>query len=106
MYFPRLNIGLNKVLQQSIKSTSYFIDNIEQLPETTYVSIRFEDLCTHPKATLDKIFRFLQTTPVTPIEYDSLIQKRPTRLMPTVAKNQQRIAQKLAPYFELQNYSG
>lgn len=105
MYFPRFNIGLNKVLQQSVESTSYFIDHIQILPNSTYVSIRFEDLCKHPQATLDKILSFLHTKPVTPIEYDSLIQKRPTQLMPTVEYNHHRIAETLAPYFELQNYS-
>ncbi|MEM9485656.1 MAG: sulfotransferase [Cyanobacteria bacterium P01_F01_bin.116] len=104
MYFPHFNIGLNKVLKQAFEATSYFIDNISNLPESTYVSIRFEDLCEQPEITLKQIFDFLQITPVVPINHKSLIQKRATTLMPTVAQNQQRIAKRLAAYFELHNY--
>ncbi|NEQ52965.1 MAG: sulfotransferase [Leptolyngbya sp. SIO3F4] len=106
MYFPRFNIGLNKVLKQSIESTSYFIKHIHKLPDSAYISIRFEDLCEQPEITLQQVFQFLNTIPMMPIDYKSLINKRPTILMPTVANNQKRIAKDLAPYLELQNYSG
>ena len=106
MYFPRFNIGLNKVLQQAFDATSYFVNNIDDLPESTYISIRFEDLCESPETTLTQIFNFLNTTPVIPIDYPSLINKRPTTLIPTIAHNQKRITKRLAPYFKLQNYPG
>nr|WP_250564758.1 sulfotransferase [Adonisia turfae] len=104
MYFPYLGIGLNKVLQQSLMSTSYFMKNIQSLPDSVYMSIRFEDLCEQPQATLKKIFDFLDVKPDVAIDYDSLIKKRPTQLIPTVAQHQQRIIQRLTPYFELHNY--
>ena len=105
MYFPRFNIGLNKVLQQAEETTDYFVNNIDRLPESAYTSIRFEDLCAQPQATFEQIFDFLQITPVVPIDYQSLISKRPTTLLPTVASNRQRIAQRLASYFKLHSYS-
>lgn len=106
MYFPHFNIGLNKVLQQAFDATLYFVSNINNLPEDTYISIQFEDLCEQPEVTLKEIFNFLQVTPIIPTDYQSLINKRPTTLIPAVAKNQKRITKRLAPYFKLQNYAG
>ena len=105
MYSPRFNIGLNKVLKQSVKSTAYFTSNIQTLPDTAYRSLRFEDLCEQPQTTLKKIFDFLQAVQKVPIDYNSLIKKRATALMPTVSQNQQRIFKRLAPYCQLHHYS-
>ena len=105
MYSPRFNIGLNKVLKQSVKSTAYFTNNIQALPDTTYISLRFEDLCEQPQTTLKKIFDFLHVSPKVTIDYDSLIKKRSTTLMPAVSQNQQRIFERLAPYCQLHHYS-
>ena len=80
------------------------MSNIQSLTDSAYVSIRFEDLCEQPQVTLNKILDFLAITPEVAMDYDSLIKKRPTQLMPTVAKNQERIVQKLALYYKFHNY--
>jgi hypothetical protein len=105
MYAQTFNLGLNKVLKQSIQSTTYFLENIGTIPPESYISIRFEDLCEHPQHTLQTIFDFLQLQPECFIDYDSLIRQRPVQLLPTVAKNQQRICQLLTPYLEFHRYS-
>lgn len=104
-YLKQFNIGVNATLKQSTKSTSYFLKHIQDLPKSSYASVRFEDLCDEPQTTLEKIFDFLQLTPVIPIDYNSLIQQRSVQLLPTVAKNQSRIYETLLPYFEFHNYS-
>lgn len=105
MYSQKLNLGVNKVLKQSIRSTSYFLENIDTISSKTYVSIRFEDLCDRPQVTLQKIFDFLQLVPEISADYDSLIENRPIRLLPTVEKNQPRIYRQLKPYFDFHGYS-
>jgi hypothetical protein len=105
MYSQQLNLGIDKVLKQSMKSTTYFLDNIDTIFSKTYVSIRFEDFCERPQATLQKIFDFLQLVPQIPTDYDSLIENRPTKLLPTVEKNQTRIYKQLKPYFDFHGYS-
>jgi Sulfotransferase family len=105
MYLNQFNIGLNKILMQSMESTSYFLEHIQNLQKSSYISIQFEDLCADPQTALEGIFDFLQLTPIIPIDYDSLIQKRFSQLLPTVAKNQSRIYRTLRPYFEFHGYS-
>ena len=105
MYLQRFNLGVNKTLQQSLESTSYFLEHIQDLPKSSYVSIRFEDLCNQPQVTVQQIFDCLQLTPKIPINYNALIKKRPVRLLPTIAKNQQRIYATLTPYFSFHGYS-
>ena len=105
MYLKQFNVGIKKTLKQSMESTSYFLGHIQDLPKSSYVSIRFEDLCDEPQTTLERIFDFLQLMPVIPIDYNSLIQKRSLQLLPTVAKNQSQIYETLLPYFMFHGYS-
>lgn len=105
MYLKQFSIGVNKTLMQAMESTSYFLGHVQDLRKSSYVSIRFEDLCDDPQTTLEGIFDFLQLTPAISIDYDSLIQKRSAQLLPTVAKNQSRIYETLLPYFAFHGYS-
>jgi hypothetical protein len=105
MYSKRFNIGVNKVLKQAIESTAYFLETIGTVPEENYVSVRFEDLCEQPQATLQKIFDGLQLSPEINIDYASLIHRRPVRLLPAVEQNQRRIYETLMPYYEFHGYA-
>ncbi len=105
MYSEWFNLGLRKVLQQSVVSTSYFLANISQLAPQDYISLRFEDLCDRPQATIESILSFLAQQPQTPLDYGRWIDKTSPKLLPTVAKNQHQIYQQLQPYFQLHNFS-
>jgi hypothetical protein len=104
MYLKQFDIGVNRILKQSLETTSYFLENIKKIPRSSYISVRFEDLCDNPQDTLGNIFGFLHVVPDTPIGYSSLIQKRPVRLLEAVERNRLKIYKTLQPYFIFNQY--
>jgi Sulfotransferase family len=105
MYSQHFNLGINKVLKQSMISTSSFLNHIDTISSNSYVSIRFEDFCDHPLATLQKILDFLQLDSQLSADCQALIKKRPVQLLPTVESNKARIYKQLKPYFDFHGYS-
>ncbi len=98
LYSSFLGLGLDRVIQQSILSTTYFLDHIQSLPTTDYISIRYEDLCQNPESTILEILAFLKLETKTSLNYEELIQTRPLNLLPEVQNSYDKICSKLKPY--------
>lgn len=104
LYSKYFNLGLRRVTKQSIKSTTYFLENVESLPEPDYLSVRYEDLCQAPEATINKILGFLDLEAKSTLEYQKLISPRAIDLLPEVQQQHENIRQKLQPYFVDRGY--
>ncbi|MBU7581537.1 MAG: sulfotransferase [Nostoc sp. TH1S01] len=104
LYSSYFNLGLRRVTEEAVQSTTYFLDNINTLPKTDYVSLTYEELCHTPEATIMKILEFLGLKARVKLAYDSLIQARQLKLLPEVERNYERIRQKLQPYFDYHGY--
>lgn len=104
LYSTYFDLGLRRVTQQAVESTTYFLDNVDSLPIADYVSVRYEDLCNEPEATILKILGFLGMKPRGTLAYDTLIEPRPTKLLPEVQRKYEQIHQKLQPYFAYHGY--
>lgn len=103
LYSNYFNMGLRRVTKSSIESTTYFLENINSLPKTDYISLGYEELCQFPEQTIVKILNFLGLQAEAVLEYDKLIEKRPIQLLPEVSRKYSEICQKLEPYL---NYFG
>lgn len=104
MYSKYFSLGVNRVTQQSFQSTNYFLNNIELLPKSDYISIKYEDLCQQPKANIVNILDFLELEGKRFIDYDNLIQPRPLNLLPEVQNKYEQICKKLQPYLTYNGY--
>lgn len=104
LYSQYFDLGLHQVTQQAIKSTTYFLENIESLSNRDYVSIRYEDLCYKPETTILKILEFLELEPRVTLAYDKLIEPRTLKLLPEVQAKSERIRHKLQSYFDYHGY--
>jgi hypothetical protein len=104
LYSTYFDLGLHRVIQQSVQSTTYFLENVDSLPNTDYVSVRYEDLCNEPEAIIHKIVGFLGLEPKVTLAYDTLIEPRPTKLLAEVQGKYEQIRQKLQPYFAYHGY--
>lgn len=104
LYSQYFDLGLHEVTQQAIKSTTYFLQNIESLSNRDYVSIRYEDLCQEPETTILKILDFLELEPRVTLAYENLIEARTMKLLPEVEAKSEQILQKLQPYFAYHGY--
>jgi hypothetical protein len=104
LYSSFLDLGLRRVTKEAVQSTTYFLENIDALPQRDYVSVTYEDLCKAPEATILKILGFLGLEARATLAYDSLIQPRPLKLLPEVERKYDEIRQKLQPYFAYHGY--
>jgi hypothetical protein len=93
-----LDLGLRIVARYVARATSYFLEHVGELSDTDYVSVTYEDLCEDPESNVIKISSFLELKARANLMYEALIQSRPLRLLPEVARQYDRIQQKLYPY--------
>ena len=75
----RFGLGVRLVAWQVMRTARYFVDNVRLLPETAYVSIRYEDLCREPGTVIDQVLAFLQVTPNHDVSYQDFIRTRKRR---------------------------
>jgi hypothetical protein len=104
LYSTYFDLGLRQVTKPAVQSTTYFLQNIDSLPKTDYVSVRYEDLCNEPEETILKILGFLGLDQQSTLAYNTLIKPRPIKLLPEVQGKYEQIRQKLQPYFAYHGY--
>ena len=103
LYSNYFDIGLHQVTKSSVESTTYFLENINSLSKTDYISLGYEELCQSPESTILKILNFLGLQAKAVLEYDKLIKKRQIQLLPEVSRKYTKICHNLEPYL---NYFG
>ena len=104
-YSNYFDLGLRRVTTQSIKSTTYYLKNIEKLADADYISVRYEDLCQEPETTIQSILVFLGLEARSTLEYQKLIRPRSIDLLPEVQRQYEQIHQKLHVYFDYEGYA-
>lgn len=87
------------------RMTYYYIKNINKLSEQDYISITYEELCTHPSETLQRIMDKLGVSPLSPIDTESLMHPRKRDIDPPVRKLHRYIYDLMRSYFEQFGYS-
>jgi hypothetical protein len=71
---------------RAIRSMHYFFRNIELLPKSDFVSVRYEDLCENPAIEIRSILDFLGVKARAEVDYKKWIKPRPLRLLPGVER--------------------
>lgn len=104
LYSSYFDFGLCRVTKQSIKSTSYFLENIESLPNKDYLCVRYEDLCQAPEAIIQKILGFLDLEARSTLDYHKLVKSPSIELLPEVQRQYEQIRHKLQAYFVYHGY--
>ena len=105
LYSKRFGLGLRQSIQTSIKATTYYMENIGALPAQDYISIRYEDLCNSPAATIGQIMTFLNIEDRSNLDYAQIIEPRSLNLLPEVQKRAKQIQQKSKEYFDYYGYA-
>ncbi len=104
LYSQYFELGLGRVTKQSVESTTYFLENVDSLPEKDYIGVRYEDLCQAPEASIQNILEFLGLEARSTLEYEKLINPRTIELLPEVQRQHEQIRDKLQPYFAYHGY--
>lgn len=101
----RLGLELRQSVQASVEATTYFMENIGALPAQDYISIKYEDLCESPAATIGQIMTFLNIEDCSNLDYAQIIEPRSLNLLPEVQKRAKQIQQKSRAYCDYHGYS-
>ncbi|EDX83460.1 hypothetical protein S7335_640 [Synechococcus sp. PCC 7335] len=100
-----LGIGRRRSIQASVEATTYFMNNISELPSEEYISIRYEDLCAAPASTIKQIMTFLSLGDGSSLDYSEVIKARSLNILPEVQKRAKQIQQRSKAYFDYHGYS-
>ncbi len=101
LFFQR---SLSTASRDVSQALDYFIENVNSLPKTDYITLRYEELSQEPEKVVLSILNFLQVQPESPLSYDTLVESRPLSLLPEVARKYDQLHQELQPYFDYFNY--
>jgi len=105
LFSPHFDLGLRIAVRHVVRATTYFLQHVDSLSETDYISVRYEDLCEDPETNVARILEFLGLKPMASLAYDTFIEPRPLRLLPEVARNYDGLCQKLKAYCAYHGYA-
>lgn len=101
-YFPFVAMFL---VNYTKKTLGYYLKNIESLPKTDYVVVKYEDICENPQENMEQIIKFLDIKLEKNIDFKSYIAPRKTTLDKSVKKLQNYIYKNMKKYFDLFGYT-
>ncbi len=87
------------------KAAEYYLKNIEKLAKDDYISITYEEFCSHPQETLDVIMETLSLTMTQKIDAASLMSPRKVDVDSSVQKLRIYIYKSMKAYFDLFHYT-
>lgn len=83
---------IQHILQRRIiRSMNYYIRNIVLLPQSEYVSFRYEDLIANPRGAFRQIYDLTGAIPRFEVPFDEHIRPRPIRLLPTLVRDEEKL---------------
>ena len=104
LFSPHFNLGLRIVTRHVNLATKYFLDHVSSLPQSSYVSVRYEDLCEEPRQTINTILDGLGLKGEASVEYGAMINVRSGSLLDEVERSRESIFRKMRGYFEYFGY--
>ena len=104
MFSRHFGLGLRLTTRHVNLATKYFLDNISSLPESSYVSVRYEDLCSEPRQTIGNILDRLDLKAEESVNYEGMIQMRSGQLLDEVDRSRGSISKRMRSYFEYFGY--
>ncbi len=104
LYNKLTPLGIIYITNFLKKYIKYFLENIDYLEESSFINIKYEDLCDKPNDTVQKILNFLDLEKIEKRDFNDLINKRNLPLDTTVLKMRGFIYKKTEKFFEYNNY--
>jgi hypothetical protein len=103
-YSQYFELGLRRITKKYIEEVNFFLDNVESLPQQSYISVRYEDLCHQPETTIQNILKFLGLSAKVTLDYENLSEPRPLNLLPEVKKESDKMLKQLQSYLAYCGY--
>lgn len=105
LFFSQLSVfGLIYVVTLYKKLMKRFMKNIKQLSTNDFIIVRYEDLCTQPQQTIDKLLRFLNIKAEEEIDIKQFIKPRKTNVEPNIIKMKNFVYKQMKNYYDFFGY--
>lgn len=105
IFSPRLPLGQRIALRHVSRVTGYFLQNVGKLPKADYFSLRYEDLCSDPRVTMEAALRFLQVPSEVPVAWENWIRRPKAGGRPAPVPQTEYILRRLQPYLRDLGYA-
>jgi len=105
LYSHNLPIRSIQTLRRMTKTTNQFLENINNLEETEYISITYENLCKQPETIITNILKFLEMPLPEYVNYQEYIKPRKTEELNEIRKIKKTTLKKLHSYISYCGYS-
>jgi len=104
LFSSHFDLGLRIVTRHVALGADYFLKHLPRLPQSDYVSVRYEDLCKSPDSVVAKVLDSLGLQEKAAVEYETLIDVRSSPLLPEVKRHRASIFTRMKPYFDYCGY--
>lgn len=104
MASSHFDLGLRVAIRHVERAAAYYMANSASLTTTQAVTVRYEDLCAAPDATVSTIMRAVGLEDFADIDYNSHIQVRDVPLVGELKRRWPRIGSRMQPYLDRFGY--
>lgn len=104
LFSPHFDMGFRLARRHMMRATTYFLKHIPHLSQDSYISVRFEDLCTDTEQVLEQILTFLGLEVEDNGDYTAVIKPRQSPLLEVVCRHQETILKQMEPYLAYCHY--
>ena len=101
-YISKFPIGLFEVINHCYNGTNFYLQNIDKLDDSDYISIKYEELCDNPNDIIVDIMKFLNLK--SDFDYSNYIKPRKIKLNKNVKLLSNYINKKMKTYFNYFDY--
>jgi Sulfotransferase family len=103
-FSARTGLGLYMTTRHVVQATNYYLQYVGSLSNADYITIRYEDLCRSPAASVTQVLEFFGLEPPAGRAYSSLIRPRPVHLLEEVTRAYDQVTRQLQPYLSRHGY--
>jgi hypothetical protein len=101
----RFALGQKLNVLHILNNARYYFRKIGSLPQSNYVSIRYEDLCTAPNETMRRMLEFLGVPFPEGVDFAHEISPRPCKYVPTIERNRKALLKTFAEIIQGHHYT-
>jgi Sulfotransferase family len=98
-------LGVALARRHASRVADSFLRHVPAIPVSDHVTVRYEDLCAAPDATMRRIVDFAGVTPLNWPAYGDLAAPRRQQLLPEVESRKSAIYRSLKPYCDYAGYA-
>jgi hypothetical protein len=104
LYSDKTALRLRSAVKNLQQQATQLLHDISKISSDDYIDITYEHLCNKPKKCVENIMQFLHFDIIKNPNYPKLIAPRPTKWLPEILKNKEKILTKLQPYLDYCHY--